>query len=180
MGGWRAMYRLLRSKKAFSLIELMTVVLIMGILVAIAVPVYRVTVSKQRQKDCVNQIEVIKGNVAYVMGGLQDNGERILSIKLDAGLFMATGSGTDQYWLVKTGSMPTIAAMRYGVTKNDATAKSHLKKSSMASVSFITLFNYSELPVCPFDKAGTAGYRIYADGSVACNCSDCPNYGVKK
>lgn len=48
------MFRFLKSKKGFSLVELMIVVVIMAILVAVAVPIFNSVTGKAREKTCVD------------------------------------------------------------------------------------------------------------------------------
>ena len=48
------MFRFLKTKKGFSLVELMIVVVIMAILVAVAVPIYNSIASNARAKTCVD------------------------------------------------------------------------------------------------------------------------------
>ncbi len=70
------MFRFFCSKKGFTVIELMTVVIVLGILTAIAVPIFSVGLKKQRQDDCRNQRLVIQTAVQQAMYGMIDNGKR--------------------------------------------------------------------------------------------------------
>lgn len=52
--------RKLKEKNGFTLVELMIVVIILGILVAIAVPIYSVNVSRSQEKACRSNMAIIK------------------------------------------------------------------------------------------------------------------------
>ncbi len=53
------MFKFIKSKKGFTLVELMIVVVIMAILVAVAVPIYSAVTSNSRKKTCIgNQREI--------------------------------------------------------------------------------------------------------------------------
>lgn len=158
------MYRLLKTKRAFTIVELMIVVLLLGILTAVAIPLAGSVIKNQKTKDCKNQIVIIEGHVKTVMSGMEDNGKSIKTMSIEEGVFH--GAEGERYWIISSEYSPTLGNMR-----GDS-----LKKQRLKDVLFSTLFTFSEVPVCPFDKEGTAGYRIYSDGHVECNCADCPNY----
>ena len=56
--------RKLMNKKGFSLVELMIVVVIMGILIAVAIPLYGAITDNANNKTCANNIKTIKSNAA--------------------------------------------------------------------------------------------------------------------
>ena len=61
------MFRLL-NKKGFTLVELMIVVVILGILVAIAVPIYSSVTTNAKKKTCFSNMRMISGAcVQYYM-----------------------------------------------------------------------------------------------------------------
>ncbi len=67
-------FRLLKSKKGITLVEMIVVVLILGILTAVGVPVFASGYRKQAREDCANQCTVIEALVKEAMYGMIDNG----------------------------------------------------------------------------------------------------------
>lgn len=68
------MFHFLISKKGFTLMEIMIVVIILGILLAIAVPVYSGALYMQRKNDCRNNRKTIESVLGEAMLGMMDNG----------------------------------------------------------------------------------------------------------
>lgn len=56
--------RKMLNKKGFSLVELMIVVVIMGILIAVAIPLYGAITDNANNKTCATNIKTIKQNAA--------------------------------------------------------------------------------------------------------------------
>ncbi len=73
--------RKLMSKKGFTLVELMIVVVILGILVAVAVPIFSAVTKNARTKTCASNIRIIKSNCStFYMSG--NNGDPITDTSL--------------------------------------------------------------------------------------------------
>lgn len=65
------MFKFLKSKKGFTLVELMIVVVIMAILVAVAVPIYSAVTKKAKIKTCAaNQREIQSQVNAALLGDI--------------------------------------------------------------------------------------------------------------
>lgn len=63
------MFKFLKSKKGFTLVELMIVVVIMAILVAVAVPIYNSVTKNARLKTCnSNKREILSQLTNYCIG----------------------------------------------------------------------------------------------------------------
>lgn len=56
--------RKMMNKKGFSLVELMIVVVIMGILIAVAIPLYGAITENANNKTCASNIKTIKNSAA--------------------------------------------------------------------------------------------------------------------
>lgn len=61
------MHNMIKNRKGFSLVELMIVVVIMGILIAVAIPLYSAIRDNANNKTCGRNIKSIKANAANYM-----------------------------------------------------------------------------------------------------------------
>ena len=75
------MFKFMKSKKGFSLVELMIVVVIMAILVAVAVPIFNSVTGNAREKTCIdNQRQIMTGITNLFMGeGISGTGEAVVT-----------------------------------------------------------------------------------------------------
>ncbi|MCR4595131.1 MAG: prepilin-type N-terminal cleavage/methylation domain-containing protein [Clostridiales bacterium] len=69
------------NKKGFSLVELMIVVVIMGILIAVAIPLYGAIKDNANNKTCLNNIKTIKSNAANYAASYNVNVDSKASLK---------------------------------------------------------------------------------------------------
>ena len=60
------MFRFIKTKKGFSLVELMIVVVIMAILVAVAIPIYNSVTGNAREKTCLDNQRQIMSAVSRI------------------------------------------------------------------------------------------------------------------
>lgn len=64
------------NKKGFTLVELMIVVVILGILVVVAVPIFTTVAKNSKVKACESNMRIIRSNlVAYMLGASSESGE---------------------------------------------------------------------------------------------------------
>ncbi len=76
--------RKLMSKKGFTLVELMIVIVIMGILVAVAIPVYGAVTKNAETKTCKSNMSSIKSTAStWQMTGGTDGGQIVLPASTD-------------------------------------------------------------------------------------------------
>ena len=95
------MFKFMKSKKGFSLVELMIVVVIMAILVAVAVPIYNSVTANARKKTCLdNQRQIISSLGNYLML----NGITVATAET---VIITTGGEGDSATYTQTGTVCT-------------------------------------------------------------------------
>lgn len=173
---------LARDKRGITFVEIMTVVIVLGILTAVAVPVFSANISRQRAQDCVRLRIMIATTVQQCMAGMIDNGKKQDSISFDtsAANYELSVTVTDASGAtLGTISEPsyrldelTVGQVRNGYrTKKDGTTATaaldlneksydqgcaegtYLKKFSMLNTPLLAFFANQEMPLCPFDEA---------------------------
>lgn len=92
--------RKMLNKKGFSLVELMIVVVIMGILIAVAIPLYGAITDNANNKTCATNIKNIKSNCANFYSSNDQTtvtSLRQISVMFDDGKMPVCPVGTGAY-----------------------------------------------------------------------------------
>lgn len=184
------LYKYFNNRKGFSMIEVLIVVIILGVLVAIAVPVFDAVLKKQRKDDCRNQRLVIETTVKQAMYGMIDNGKKQPRITFvcpnDNGILVScydgeTPEGEKYFILTGDSSCFTLGELRGGYRpdnivdyKEGCDLGYYLKKRDYGINAFYLYLDSQEVPVCPFtSETDSYFYYILEDGSVHCSCELC-------
>ena len=158
------MFKFLKSKKGFTLVELMIVVVIMAILVAVAVPIYNAVTENARKKTCA-------ANCRNIISQITNNAMS------DPTLIKAD---------VKTATQAT--AKKIVITTNDKgddvdTSTGKFTNEVFATDDgFLNLFNSKNRPICPV-AGGQLTVSVYpvtagdvSSLNVTVDCSGTPNH----
>lgn len=134
--------RKLMSKKGFTLVELMIVIVIMGILVAVAIPVYGAVTKNAETKTCKSNMSSIKSTAStWQMTGGEDGGQ----ITLGAGSSINLAENTSFKKQFDGGKLPQcpVAKDDTALTNKDYTAV--MSKDTNGQIStIVTCPEYSE------------------------------------
>lgn len=103
--------RKMMNKKGFSLVELMIVVVIMGILIAVAIPLYGAITDNANNKTCANNVKAIKNNAANYRATYNQNAtvEGIKSMFDDNNLPKCPLGTTDYTVTINANGSATVA-----------------------------------------------------------------------
>ena len=125
----------LKSKKGFTLVELMIVVVIMAILVAVAVPIYSAVTRNARIKTCAgNRREIVSQVNIYLMGSIDGAQHNV--------------TADETIYIVSDGEKGWIAEAA------DATAETTSTDALLAGANLATIKNlFQTLPYCPSGDA---------------------------
>ncbi len=147
------MFRFIKTKKGFSLVELMIVVVIMAILVAVAIPIFNSVTSNAREKTCLDNQRTILSAVTRVFSMSAITGVKDKQAKIN---FYTDANGVK-------------------VIEEDGT---YTLSNLMGSSDVVTLDTikacFQTVPVCGDDTQTitltiTANLESFADVSVSCS-----------
>ena len=193
------MFNFLCSKKGFTIWEILTVIVIMSILVAVAVPVFVSNEKKQKRNDCANQRQLISTAVQEAMQGMMDNGKKqpVINFDLADSAHVSTYSANDVagdaddayagkkcFVLKENDTCFTLGDVRGGYRNTSTNPEyrdgiknegKYLKKQKLANVPFYMYLGNMEVPICPFAEDDNTEYHYYIfdDGTVLCDCPEC-------
>ncbi len=137
--------RKLKNKQGFTLVELMIVVVILGILVAVAVPIFSAVTKNARKKTCLANETIIKrASVQYMANE---------SVEDVYGIFVANAGG--------------------GTSTTSVTISSQADAESKLNPVFLSYFDGNKFPECPADGHYTLTVSAANDNkSLDVSCSD--------
>jgi len=102
------MFKLFRNKKGFTLVELMIVVVILGILVAIAIPIFASVTKNSKKKACQSNMRILLGAAVQIGTDNDSDYSKILSsgsfnVGSSINLTTATNLSSDYLGRIKGG-----------------------------------------------------------------------------
>lgn len=114
--------RKMMNKKGFSLVELMIVVVIMGILIAVAIPLYGAITDNANNKTCASNIKTIKSNAANYRASYNESVQSLndIATMFDDKVMPNCPLGDDAYVVgIDTNGSATVECPYVGTTGND-------------------------------------------------------------
>jgi len=137
--------RKLMSKKGFTLVELMIVVVILGILVAVAVPIFSAVTKNARIKSCKSNQRVIKGNLETIVTTGND-GDAITIDSTGINFASDTTYGTAFLNLFDGGHLPDCPSAKGDVKTNHTSYKAEAKANAAGAITYDASCQVTELP----------------------------------
>ena len=183
--------KLFNSKKGFTLVEILIVIVLLGILVAVAIPIYTGISNQKRLDDCTANRIVISTVVQEAMVGMIDNGKKQDVITMEyadpAHVVFSPSDFPDGYANVKCFMLTkdeltgfTLGDIRGGYRTNGdynigCETGHYLKRQNLADVKFYTYLANQEIPQCAFQESHNKNYHyyIFSDATVLCDCPEC-------
>ncbi len=193
------LYKYLSSEKGFTMMEIFTVVIILGILTGVTVPLFSSSLKKQRISDCKNQAMIIETTVKQGLFGMLDNGKKQtmkvngvdevrINFAMDEALaykkqYTDKNSVIHDAFMLTYDNCFTLGALRggyrpTGIADYDEGCQQgyYLKKERLEDKPFYAYLDNEKIPVCPFaDENNSQGYYYYVleDGTVVCSGKEC-------
>lgn len=186
--------KILNNKKGFSLVEIMIVVVILGILVAVAIPVYNGISKSRKIDDCFMNREMISFVVQEAMNGMLDNGKKQDIIRMDLAnakhITISPDNFPEGYASKKCFKLTydeetafTLGDVRGGYRDKTAYPDydkgceqgNYLKRDNLKGVKMYTKLANGEIPQCKFNEDSDVEYYYYVfpDATVLCDCPEC-------
>jgi prepilin-type N-terminal cleavage/methylation domain-containing protein len=128
------MFKFMKSKKGFTLVELMIVVVIMAILVAVAVPIYNAVTENARKKTCASNRRNI---ISQITNNAMSDPSILNAAALKAEAEKST-PGSLQFSVVTNGEGDDVD-----------TASLNAEAVFSSDSDFLNLFNTKNRPICP-------------------------------
>lgn len=185
----------INNKKGYTFVEVMTVVIILGVLAAVAVPMYFGISKQQKIKECQQQAQILQTVVQQAMAGMYDSGmkqDMIYAMTNDICFdstvkfgFIRGGYRADhELGINEKPTYETCCQETYkDSSDHDVPGYKFLKKFDMKDRTLASFLISEELPVCPFAEdniknesvaiTNTLTYYIRNDGTVYCICPEC-------
>ncbi|MBE6814433.1 MAG: type II secretion system protein [Ruminococcaceae bacterium] len=163
------MFKFMKSKKGFSLVELMIVVVIMAILVAVAVPIFNSVTGNSRAKTCIdNQRSIISTlNTALLEKNVVDTtAQTIFVINKD--------DGTRGYYTGVTVANKAVTAWGTAMEGDTVPANGVFSYNDLAGL-------FQTVPYCPVENSAIqVVIDGNADGTATFTTTCVTNTGLEK
>lgn len=132
--------RKMMNKKGFSLVELMIVVVIMGILIAVAIPLYGAITDNANNKTCASNIKTIKSNAANYRASYNESVQSLndIATMFDDGVMPSCPLGSNPYRVdIDANGSAKVACAYVGTEGNDFHAADKIGSDTVAEADAI-------------------------------------------